>query len=432
VSIPAALRHFVLVAGVLAVAGYAAIYTLTDKVPIRSDGYSYYVYLPSWFLYHDVTLEGPARECCGGSYPSFTGITRSPGTGRWVDPHPIGVAILMAPFFVGAHLLTLVSNLPRDGFSFYYQHAAGLAGLTYFLAGLVLLRRILVRHFSPAIALATLVAITWGTNLFHYGTYDSAFSHAFSFCVICLLIDLTERWWATESLGSTVGLGLTAALIFLTRHTNVIFLLLVPLYGVTSSTSARQRPAALWARRRSLAITATIAAIGVAPQLALYKAATGAWLINPYATLGVGFEFGSPHLFEVLFSPEKGLFFWSPVLVTAVLGWMLADGWAMSLVAAGGVIFFVDTYLIASWWDWQFGGSFGHRGFTDGLGLAAIFTAAFFRWAERRPRLAIGVATLTSLAVLLSVAQMLQYWKGILPIANTTWDQYRQLFLRFH
>jgi hypothetical protein len=35
------------------------------------------------------------------------------------------------------------------------------------------------------------------------------------------------------------------------------------------------------------------------------------------------------------------------------------------------------------------------------------------------------------MAVLLSVAQMIQYWLGILPIANTTWAEYRELFLRF-
>ena len=30
-----------------------------------------------------------------------------------------------------------------------------------------------------------------------------------------------------------------------------------------------------------------------------------------------------------------------------------------------------------------------------------------------------------------SVAQMIQYWIGVLPIANTTWAQYTEVFLRF-
>jgi hypothetical protein len=30
----------------------------------------------------------------------------------------------------------------------------------------------------------------------------------------------------------------------------------------------------------------------------------------------------------------------------------------------------------------------------------------------------------------LSVVQMLQYWAGVLPFSDTTWEQYRALFLR--
>ena len=36
-----------------------------------------------------------------------------------------------------------------------------------------------------------------------------------------------------------------------------------------------------------------------------------------------------------------------------------------------------------------------------------------------------------SAAVLLSTAQMIQYWIGVLPMADTTWAQYTDLFLRF-
>jgi hypothetical protein len=164
----------------------------------------------------------------------------------------------------------------------------------------------------------------------------------------------------------------------------------------------------------------------------MYKMATGAWLSSPYQALDAGFRFASPHLAEVLFSTEKGLFFWSPVLLLAVLGWVTARGWAVSLVTASAIILTVDTYLIASWSDWQFGGSFGHRAFTDSFGLAAIFMASFFQWAGGRRGVTVAIGAATSLAVLLSILQMIQYWMGIVPIANTTWADYRALFLRFH
>jgi hypothetical protein len=125
--------------------------------PIRSDGFSYYVYLPSWFLFHDTTLSAVARDCCGGVFPAYTAIIRWPGTRRWVNAHPIGVAIMQTPMFGVAHALTRWTNLSPDGFSLYYQHAAGLSGLLWIVAGLVVLRRVLRRHFSDTVTAATLL-----------------------------------------------------------------------------------------------------------------------------------------------------------------------------------------------------------------------------------------------------------------------------------
>lgn len=428
-------RHFVAVTAVAAVAGYIWIYTRLDvPAAIRSDGYSYYVYLPSWFIYKDVSLAALARDWYGGTYPDFTAIRQWPATGRWLNPHPIGVAILMTPFFLAAHALSWWSNFPQDGFSLYYQHGAGLAGLAYLLIGLALLRAILRPRFSSGVVLATLVSITWGTNLFHYGVFDSTFSHAFSFCLICAWLFVVERWWADSTRRRSAALGAIGALLMLTRHTNALFLIVLPLYGVTRWRDLRSRLGELWDRRRGLALAMCVGVAGMMPQLALYKSITGAWAISPYGALDVGFTFARPHIVGVLFSTQKGLFFWSPVLLLAVAGLFVANRWTRQFTVAAIVLFAVDTYLIASWGDWQFGGSYGHRAFTDGLGLAAPFLGSSFEWAaarERAPR-AVGMAVAATCAVLLSIAQMIQYWLRIIPFGNTTWAQYRDVFLRFH
>jgi thiol:disulfide interchange protein len=95
------------------------------------------------------------------------------------------------------------------------------------------------------------------------------------------------------------------------------------------------------------------------------------------------------------------------------------------------VIFGIQTYLAASWWDWQFGASYGHRAFTDGFGLTAVLLAAWFQWAARRPHVRRAVTMVAAVCVALSVVQMLQYWTRSIPEANTSWDQYRESFLRF-
>jgi hypothetical protein len=427
-----AVAHFVAATAVVAILGYAELYgRLGGPVPIQSDGYSYYVYLPSWFIYRDVSLDGLAQAWYGGTYPGFTGLRRWPSTQRWLNLHPIGTAILTTPFFIVGHLLTLWSNLPPDGFSIYYQHAAALAGLAYFLAGLALLRLMLRRHFSDGVVAATLVCITWGTNLFHYGVAEGTFSHAFAFFLICAWMLAVERWWDEPGGFRSATLGIVAALIVLTRHPNAIFLLVLPLYGVTSREEMRVRARLIWQRRQSLIVAAIVGFAALLPQLALYKWITGSWMVSSYSAIGVGFNFGSPHVLNVLFSTQKGLFFWSPVLLLAVAGMFVARGWARGLLLSVAIVFAIHTYLIATWFDWQFGGSYGHRGFVDGFGLVAPFLAACFSWAASRPRVLRVVAIFAFASVCLSIAQMIQYWMHIIPFQDTTWEQYRMLFLRF-
>ena len=427
------LRHFVLLTAIIACASYVAVYAfrLADA-PIRSDGFSYYVYLPSWLLYGDPSLDAVARDCCGGRFPDFTAIRRWPGTGHWINPHPIGVAVQMLPFFATADALTWWSNLPRDGFSLYYQYFAGLAGVAYALGGLWVLRRLLTAHFEERVVVATLVTITWGTNLFHYAVFDSTFSHVYSFFLITLLLSLTDTWRRAPTWLGSVALGIAAGLIVMTRHPNAVFLLLVPLYGLDASKDLLSASKRLWARRAHVAVVVGTAAICITPQLAIYRRASGHWLVNAYNPLGVGLDLMAPHIAGVLFSVQKGLFFWSPVLVLSVFGLFVARGWARSLVPSLAIVMALETYLIASWRLWSFGGSYGHRAFTDALGLFAIPIAAFFTWASgRSARIARSVAAGTTLAVGLSVFQMVQYWKGMIPLDNTTWDQYRAIFLRW-
>jgi hypothetical protein len=421
-------RRFPLFVFVLGLLAYTFIHVRGwTNGPIISDGYSYYVYLPAWFLLHDPTLDGVAQQCCGGTFNGFTGIRRWPTTGRWLNPHPIGTAVLLTPFFAVAHALTRWSNFPPNGFSIYYQHGAGLAGLTYVTLGLALVAGLLSRYFSPGVTIATLVTITWGTNLFHYGTFDPVFSHAYSFFLIATLLVLSDTASRAGRWSVTLGLGLVAGLTVLTRHANVAFLAIVPCYGATSKSCLKPRQLSMrplmWLGAGAMAL------LVIAPQLAIYKAATGSLWVNPYALVG-GFDPWAPHVWNVLFSVQKGLFFWSPALLLSVVGVCVAREWSRAFRFVCIAIFAVQTYLIGGWPDWQFGGSYGHRGFTDGLAVAALFMASAYQWVARvRGRLYIAVGA--TLAVALSLVQMIQYWMGMIPIENTTWSQYRNAFLRF-
>lgn len=428
-------------AAIACLAGYIYAYASGRAgVPIRSDAFSYYVYLPAWALHHDPSLQAVADDCCGGEFPAWTAIVRWRFTRQWVNAHPIGEAIMIAPFFAVAHALTRWTNLSPDGFTPYYQHGAGLAGLFYVIAGLWFLHRLLLRYFSTRVAAATLVTLLAGTSLYHYATFDSTWSHAFTFALFSAFL---ERFDARRPgrLGDDVVLGLIAGLLILVRHTNV--LIPICLYGVPQVASAFRRGAARFrgndgaaaepVRRASLRdlpiLPAGVAALLVLPQLWIYHRATGHWIVSSYGDLG--FTFGSPNLAGVLVSPTKGLFFYAPLLLLAIPGLVALPGRLREWRVPLAVLLVVNTYLIASWWDWQFGASYGHRGFVDfypafALGLAVTFTRVSDR-APLRAAIACAVAVLCAL----SLFQMLQYWHGILPMSDVTWAQYRALFLQW-
>jgi hypothetical protein len=229
---------------------------------------------------------------------------------------------------------------------------------------------------------------------------------------------------------TSVLLGAVAGLIVLTRHTNGLFLVFFPLFGVFNRESCHAQLGVIRREARQVALIAAVAAIVVAPQLAIYYQATGKPIISSYGNLG--FYFGSPEIAGVLFSVQKGLFFWTPVLLLACAGlFTLARSRHSARVFVLPALLFlaVNTYIIASWWDWQFGASFGHRGFVDALPVFAIGLAAFFELASRSAGRRRIVTAVVVVAVALNLFQMLQYWNGVLPMSDTTWDQYRGVFL---
>jgi hypothetical protein len=426
-------RASVITSAALCLAGYAWVYaTGVVDLPIRSDGFSYYVYLPSWFLFGDTTLAAVARDCCGGEFPQFTAIIRWPGTRRWVNAHPIGVAIMQSPLFAIAHLLTRWTNLSPDGFSLYYQHAIGLAGAGWVVAGLAMLRRVLLRSFSDRVTAVTLLAVLLGTNLYHYGTFDSSYSHPYSFFLFAAFMWFTARWHEEPTRRTSVLLGIVSGLLVLVRHTNILFTAVFVLYGLGAGEGISSRIATLLRERKQVATIMAVAGLVIAPQLLIYYQATGHVLVSSYGELG--FNWTSPQIAEILFGVRKGLFFWSPLLLIAVAGMVLlarSSRPAAAFVVPGALFLTVHTYLIASWWDWQFGGSYGHRGFVDALPLFALGLATAFDRASQSASLRVSLGVVVPAMVALSLFQMLQYWYGIIPFSDTTWTQYRELFLQW-
>src|SRR5262245_56602286 len=95
-------------------------FNLWSKNRITIDAPSYYAYLPAFLIHHDLHLnfvdESPAY------YQDKIWFNKIEGYKRLIK-HPMGVSILLSPFFIAADWITSLSGETRTGYSMLYQNA---------------------------------------------------------------------------------------------------------------------------------------------------------------------------------------------------------------------------------------------------------------------------------------------------------------------
>jgi hypothetical protein len=385
--------------------------------PVRSDGEGYYAYLPSYLLYHDdsfrVLISGHLSPSRTGFPPSAFGFSLQ-STGHWLDKYPVGEAILLLPFFLIGHLAALVAGVPADGYSNPELYAVGVAGLVYTVLGLSALGAALRRWFSDWVVAVTLVAVTFGTSVFHYATFDSIFAHAFSFFAVSVMLLCALRWYeCPRSLLRALLLGLAVGAVIAVRLTDAVLIPAVLVLGVGSRPALRQRLLLFRGHAAGGAVAVAAAAAVLAPQVITWYLATHHLLVRPYP--GESFYFSHPHLIGSLFSfRPHGLLPYAPVLAVALVGLVASWRWRRDLAVPVTLAFLPFWYLVASWWDWSFTAGFGDRAFNDIVPFLAIPLAYVFAMVSGlRTRVLVGGVCAVLVAV--TCVQMVNYWLGRLP-----------------
>jgi hypothetical protein len=423
---------------ILGIIGIIAVYSLRlNFPPIRSDGLGYYLYLPATFIYHDLSLKSIAELFKSGHIPDVTpSLWKYSGPALWEDStnylikYPMGTAFLMMPFFFVAYLAAFLTDTPIDGFSPLFQYATAIAGLIYAIAGIAILWKVLERHFRQNTIIIVMSGLVFGTNLFHYATYDSVFSHVYSFFLFSLFLYIVQRIYSQVSARYFIIGGAVAGLIIITRPTNGLWLLFAIFYGVDSLQSLSDR-LAFWKGNANKIVYGALLCVGIITlELLYWKIVTGHLLVFSYQ--GESFNFTSPEIFNVLFSVRKGLFFWSPILLTVVPGLLYLGKKAPEYSIPILLFLPLNIYVISSWHSWFYGGSFGHRAFIESTPLFVICYCSLYE----------GVASLfwrrtlvclTVCCVLLETWLMLKYWTGVIPFDGTTWDYFvRTFFVLYH
>ena len=344
------------------------------KQIISSDGFGYYAYLPAVFIDHDLSFKKVReREAKIMQDPRYEPSYLVKYRGHTLNKYFCGEALLLLPFFLLATIFSWISGIEISGYSFYYQVFTGIGALFYLALGLYFLMR-LIQYLGirPLVNGLVLAAILLGTNLFYYSLWRPSMSHTYSFFAINGFLLAVCRGIPELRLNKAIVSGFFLAIIILIRPTNAIILLLVPF--LFNDFAEFKRFTGQVVRKKSIIIVFILVLfLLVILQLLLWYLQTGRFLLWPYRN--EGFRFTHPEILNVLFGYRKGLFVYTPLILLSLFG-LIPLFFRTRLKFYSMFVFLIFAiYIIASWWNWEYGDSFGLRAFIDFYGIFALLLA---------------------------------------------------------
>ncbi|HRW74449.1 MAG: hypothetical protein H6568_13065 [Lewinellaceae bacterium] len=394
------------------------------------DTWGYYIYLPSSIISGDLlTLETAARrraEMVPGSMnfgANRLGIMEINMTEKDlpVIKYTSGVAIMLSPFFVLAHAIAYLFEIPPDGYHPVYWYSIYLGVCLWVLFGMIILYRFLIRRFPTWAVWVSIIVLGVGTNLYFFLVYTSPMSHPLLFSLYCFLLEASERYIRNQRTRTAGIIGLICGMITLIRPTEIIAVS-IPLILIIYSISSYIRSGWKW---QHLLIATLSFCIPIIPQLIYWKMASGEWLYYSYG--GEGFDFLNPHIFSGLFGFMNGWFIYTPIYLLAIPGFVPLYIHFRKYFWPVLIFIILHVYIIYSWHNWYYINSFGSRPMVEALPLLAIPWTAFITKCQTNisRSIVIGVSVL---CILLNIFQTWQVSQAILLSEEGSFDYYVSIF----
>ena len=379
-----------------------------DRGVIKWDVISFYGYLPAVFIYGDPSLDFLDEGKINNDNKFWWTPTAN---GRKIIYMSCGLSMMYAPSFFMAHLLAPVFGEERDGFGSIYQFFLVFGALVYVAMGLVFLKKILLRYFTPMVTAITLLLLGLGTNLYYYSTHEAVMSHSYNFVLIVLFFFTVLKWYEEASWLRTFLLGILFGLIVLIRPTNILIIVLLVLWGVDSWSAFTERISFFFRNVPKVLLMMFAFSLPWIPQILYWHMITGEFLYYSYGPHGDRFYFDNPHIIESLFSYRKGWLLYTPLMIFAIAGIFplrkMIKGSSLPIT----IYLFGMIYVMSCWWAWWFGGGFGGRIYIDMYGILALPLAAFITavLTLKKKIIRLGISGLLAGLLLFQLFQTRQY-----------------------
>ncbi|MBN2174795.1 MAG: hypothetical protein JW731_11735 [Bacteroidales bacterium] len=405
-------------------------YESWDRV-INSDGKAYYGYLTAIFIYGDLDYhfvedyEQKYYPADGSAFKEF----RYDFRGEIVNKGFPGLALLWLPFFLVAHLLTLLLGFPPDGYSIIYQYAIGLSALFYLWLGFKFLIHLLIRFQATDQQAAFIgLIIAFGTNIIYYAIVEPSMGHIYSFALLTGFLLFTLKAFHEPRIRWYVLATVFFSILLIMRPTNMIFILLV-FFLAGNFTGLKKQLRIFITNPKTLFYTLLSAFIILIIPLLLWKVQTGYFFVYSYGV--EGFNFGHPQILKVLFSYNRGWFLYTPVALISLFGFFRLfkiNAFQGSVLL---ILLVIHIYITSSWWVWHYASKFSQRVFIDMYAIIVLLLLFLFQGLNSQKILRYSIKALIIILVFFNLFQFYQQYKWVFPNDYITgkiyWDSFGKL-----
>ena len=310
----------------------------------------YYMYLPG-VIHQDIkslSFKSQIIEEYGFSAEVFQAFQHKKSQNQVIQ-YPIGMAIVYTPFFVIGHLIAVVGDYPKDGFSIPYQAAIYWGSVFVSMLGLWFCRNNLLKYFEDKTTAVTLIAILFGTNYFTYATIYPEMPHNYLFTLYSILIAATIKWHEQPEFRSGTAIGACIGLASLVWVTEVIGLIIPLIWGIGYFKDVVPQLQRLIFHFRKVLLAVFVGFVIGGLQLTYWKYVTDKFVINYYVTNAINWWHEPKQIML------KYWWIWisqNPILLFALIGFYFLWRQQRAIFWASLIYCAVQLYIGSTWNIW--------------------------------------------------------------------------------
>lgn len=400
---------------------------------ISWDVLGYYLYLPSTFLYDDLSLDKYElydqlikQYDLSGTFYQINKTT----TGHFINKYSMGMAIIYAPFYFIGDLIASLTEYPRDGFSMPYQLSLQIGGFIYTVLSVLLVFKLLSKFYNQVVVTIVTAAFFFGTNYFLSATVGNSMPHNMLFLFYGIIIWQTIEWHKTFQTKNIIYLGIASGILILARPTELLALFIPLFWNVTSIASFKGKLQLLKSFKTQLLLFIIILFCFGIPQFVYWKILAGKWLVIDYGNAAEGFDFFIIKFLGFLLSFRNGWFIYTPIMLVATFGFYFLKKRNPKLFTPFFIFFILNLYVVCISSSWWYADSFSCKDLIQSsiIMLFPLSELVSFMIDKKKKTLIISIL---SVFVLLNLFQTWQFNKGIIHKSRMTMASYFKAFGTF-